>query len=54
MNFVNNFLLSYHSIYFKLNKISDVPDPQFQVRPDPDPDFFFKLGSGRIRIVFSN
>ena len=35
---------------------SDVPDPQFQVRPDPDPGFFFKLGSGRtqIRTFFSN
>ena len=34
---------------------SNVPDRQFRVRPDSDPDFFFKLGSGwtRIRIVFS-
>ena len=31
-------------------RISDVPDPQFRVQPDPDPDFFFKLESGRNRI----
>ena len=38
------------------NKVatSDVPDPQFRVRPDPN--FFFKLRSGRNRtwIFFSN
>ena len=36
------------------NEISDVPDPQYRIRPEPD--LFFKLGSGQnwIRIVFSN
>ena len=24
-------------------KISDVPDQQFRVRPNPDPDFFFQI-----------
>ena len=24
-------------------KTSDVPDPQFRVRPDPDQDFFFQI-----------
>ena len=25
---------------YNFKNTSDVPDPQFQVRPDPDPDFF--------------
>ena len=59
------FTFSYESLLnflhdLQINKnfdlTSDVPDSQFQVRPDPDPDFFFKLESGRnrIRIFFSN
>ena len=43
-------------IYQNRISISDVPDPQFRIRPEPDPDLFFKLGSGRIRnrIFFQN
>ena len=33
---------------------SDVPDQKFKVRPEPDPDFFFQLRSGRIRISDKN
>ena len=29
---------------------SDLPDPLFRIRPEPDPDIFFKLISGRNRI----
>ena len=28
---------------------SGVSDPQFKIRPEPDPDLFFKLGSDRNR-----
>ena len=31
-------------------KSSDLPDPLFSIRPEPDPDFFFNLVSGRNRI----
>ena len=71
MHFVFSYTINLMYTYLKNHiKISDVPDPQFwvqldpdpefffqiRIRPDPDPDSFFKLESGRnrIRIFFSN
>ena len=51
-----NLKLNYNLFVGSLNIISGLPDPLFRIRPEPDPDFFLKLISGRnrIRIFFSN
>ena len=43
---------SYWIKEFTFNLNSDLPDPLFRIRPDPD--LFFKLISGRIRIQSKN
>ena len=37
-----------------VKKISDLLEPLFKIRPEPDQDLFFKSVSGRIRIQSKN
>ena len=56
---IRNLFLSWHwFLSLQLQKdlfvSSGLPDPLFRIRPEPNPDFFFKLGPSGKRILFSN